>query len=159
MQVGMSAIEDNSRREPKTKGKLATIKLDRDIYDKVEEYIEKGHRGVGGIRKFVNDCVSDRVDWLDVNARMEEPFMKFVTIQDNSIYVNDYKLDPPQMKEVKMRYIDAKGDKLELFCVSENSKDCIHCAFCLRIPELAKLDVVHERRDKPSSSSTSVKRR
>lgn len=148
--IGMRETAHNSEQDKRDRIRpgLASIKLDRNVHSKLETFIEKGNRGDGGIRRFVNETIDMSVNMHTLTEHIFEPFLSLVVAQDNSIFVNDAKAG--KVMQVRVSYV-AETERVELMCVSDRSKSCIHVAFCLRIPELGKLDIVQHFMPSPRS--------
>jgi hypothetical protein len=113
----------------------ATIKLERNTYNKLKAIVKKQDKEV---KNTVKCIIRNYVNREELFERYS-PLLYIVTVKDCSMFIKDDKLN--ELVEVILRYKDSKSNLIEIFCHGCKTDYCVHVAFAVASNELGQLDL------------------
>ena len=105
-----------------------TVDIARPVYQKISEIAKENNRP---IKDFVNELLLMNIE-KDNFLKSYAPYLSKAGSHENSLYIKDHNVN--RTAEVILK-------DHTLFCILDNSKNCIHVHFALALPELGKLNI------------------
>lgn len=142
--------ERESNKYSKKKSRTINVNLDRDVHDKLVQFLEK-KVGPEAKREIEKNLTKITKEFLDKQEILEhyKPFLHIVDVRNNILYVDDPKQESTKrVIAVEAKPIDNNSDKIYLQCTRCNLTDCVHVAFCASSEKLGELNLNVKRQPK-----------
>lgn len=138
-----------SSRKGEGRGKAIPVDIVPETYEMLKE---KAGDNETSIRQYTNDLLFMIMRKMEF-IKKYVPDLKLDGIGHESIYIKDYRHDKDNPCTAELRLKDN-----QVFCVFDNSHDCIHIHFGLCLPEISVLmpeeNNEQQEEEYPSSSSS-----
>ena len=102
------------------------ITVTQELYDRVKVKAQKEKKSISSYASGVLACYMETDEKLSRYA----PFIEVIGFEGNSAILRDHKTGD---------LVDIRLYDKELHCVNDESKDCVHVAFCQALPQVRKV--------------------